>query len=95
MQVLNSYLEDISKGRPCQESHVEFWLSDNSQRSAKVKAVLPAAGSLGPLLYSFGFINEDQLLAGFGTQSQGILQNSLSRQAYHVRVLFAALHSYN
>ena len=72
MQVLNTYLAEISEQQPCQRADIEFWLRETTTEScAKLRATLPAHGSLGPLFYACGLIDKSQLQQGLGSHIQG------------------------
>lgn len=67
-------MDQISAGRVPVASTVVFYVRDatavagangaNSDGLARVEALLPASGSLGPLFYAFGLISRDELDAG-------------------------------
>ena len=53
---------------------MSFWVKDKqSKELIKLKTELPAWGSIGPLLYAFELITEDQLVAGKGNCSGGLI----------------------
>jgi len=66
LQVLNVYLQSIERRERIRSSTmVQFCLKDGDEGDIKtIKVNLPAGrGSLGPLLYGFGFIREDEMEA--------------------------------
>lgn len=67
-QNLNSYVEELSKGRTPRPCHVEFFVREGSNLR-RVEASLNHSGSLGPLFYAFGLITADELQYSEGTSS--------------------------
>ncbi len=65
-QALNSYVEQLARGSSPPSTTLEFWVKDGEQRMARIQALLPASGSLGPLFYAFGLITEEELRSGTG-----------------------------
>lgn len=60
MQNLNSYVDELSKGRLPRPTKLEFFVRENSLLR-KVEAQLTSSGSLGPLFFAFGLISADEL----------------------------------
>ena len=57
---------------PIGEVQLEFWAADEySTELVLLRAQLPRWGSLGPLFYAFGLIDEDDLAAGVGSYGPG------------------------
>lgn len=70
MQVLNSYIDDLSRGNDVTTSKVEFFVEEDKQLK-HIVAELPSYGSLGPLFYAFGLITADELSSGVGAYHGG------------------------
>lgn len=64
MQLLNSYLDDLAKGRTStsRATKLVFHVKDGVSLR-RVEATLPASGNLLPLFYAFGLITADELTA--------------------------------
>lgn len=60
MQVLNNYIDRLSRGQPLSEHNVQFCTASSGQIRT-VEAVLPASGNLGPLFHAFGLISKDEV----------------------------------
>lgn len=70
MQALNTYLDDVSRKGSSETVALSFWVKEkSSEELVLLKTELPAWGSIGPLLYAFGVISEEQLLDGTGNCS--------------------------
>eukprot|EP00884_Botryococcus_braunii_P001914 jgi/Botrbrau1/11723/Bobra.0195s0050.1 len=65
LKVLNSYVDDLSRGNDVTTSQVEFFVEEDKQL-IHIVAELPSYGSLGPLFYAFGLITAEQLSKGVG-----------------------------
>lgn len=72
LQVLNCYIDDLSRGNDVTTSKVEFFVEEDKQLK-HIVAELPSYGSLGPLFYAFGLITADELSSGVGAYHGGIV----------------------
>ncbi len=70
MQVLNAYVDNLSRGVRPAAAQVEFFVKDGSALTP-IRAELPAYGSLGPLFLAFGLITQEELAAGAGNCTTG------------------------
>lgn len=70
LQVLNDYIDRLSRGEPLSQQHMEFCIVAGEDIST-IKAVLPASGSLGPLFHAFGLTSEAE--RAHHTTSPGLL----------------------
>ena len=74
LQVLNEYIDRLSRGKPLSQQHVEFCAVAGDHIST-IEAVLPASGNLGPLFHAFGLISEAESVRH--TASPGLMYNSV------------------
>lgn len=70
LQVLNEYIDRLSRGKMLFQQRVEFCTVAGEDIST-IKAVLPASGNLGPLFHAFGLISEAE--SDHHTTSPGLL----------------------
>lgn len=61
LKALNAYANALSRGARPPAASVEFYVRDGAALTP-LRAELPAHGSLGPLLYAFGMVTEDEML---------------------------------
>lgn len=66
LKVLNSYVDNLAQGWPPGRATLLFWVKEPNDQLEKIEAELPASGSLGPLLFAFGLISEEELKSGAG-----------------------------
>ena len=59
MQVLNDYIDRLSRGQPLFQHNVQFCTA-NGGEIRTVEVVLPVSGNLGPLFHAFGLMSEDE-----------------------------------
>lgn len=59
-QVLNHYIDCLSKGQPLFQKCIRFYVT-NVSYTRSVEVVLPASGSLLPLFNAFGLISAEEL----------------------------------
>ena len=60
LQVLNHYIDCLSKGQPLFQRRIRFYVANTSHvRTLEVE--LPASGSLIPLFNAFGLISAEEL----------------------------------
>lgn len=59
MQVLNNYIDRLSRGHSVSQHIVQFCTASGGQIRT-VEVVLPASGNLGPLFHAFGLMSEDE-----------------------------------
>ena len=60
MQVLNNYIDRLSRGQLLSHRTVQFCTASGDQLRT-IEVVLPASGNLGPLFHAFGLISEDEV----------------------------------
>lgn len=62
MQVLNGYIDELSRGNAPPPANLLFYVkNEQTDQLAQVAANLSTSGSLAPLFFAFGFINADEL----------------------------------
>lgn len=85
VQILNSYVDDLSRGNEVTTSQVEFFVEEDKQL-IHIVAELPSYGSLGPLFYAFGLITAEELSKGVGAYHGGTSCLVVYMQSRHTLV---------
>lgn len=60
VQVLNHYIDCLSKGQPLFQRRIRFYIA-NVSHARTLEVELPASGSLVPLFNAFGLITAEEL----------------------------------